>query len=226
MTAQEQIPLPSSLDLAKLSRQIYAPDALVSGFDHFDAGMDDGICWALKRARGCDIVVFRGSANLQDWIHDVRAIPIPTPVGRVHLGFYAGMERMWQDLKSHLTQPVVVTGHSLGAARADVISALMQHEGRPPVLRVVFGEPKPGFAEFGSLIAGIPAFSYRNGNSFHHDLVTDLPFSFPPIEYVHPTPIIPICAMPAPNDRYGPFSWHRMELYEAALAAAQPAGSC
>ncbi|WP_439398745.1 lipase family protein [Bradyrhizobium sp. PMVTL-01] len=226
MTAKEHIPLPSSLELAKLSRQIYAPDAPVSGFDYFDAGMDDGICWAFKRVAGYDIVVFRGTHTLQDFVHDIRALAVPTRIGHVHVGFYAGMEHMWGDLRPMLTQPAVVTGHSLGAARAAVLTALMKADGVPPALRVVFGEPKPGLIDFTSRIADVPGFSYRNGNQLHHDLITDVPLTFPPIEYSRPTPIIPICAAPAPNDRYGPFAWHRIELYEAALAAAQPAASC
>jgi hypothetical protein len=48
-------------------------------------------------------------------------------------------------------------------------------------------------------------------------LVTDVPFSFPPLEYTRPTPIIPVCAPPTADDRWGAFSWHHIQLYQAAL---------
>jgi hypothetical protein len=215
---------PTASDLVKLCAQIYHPNAAVSGFDHLDAGMDDGVCWALKRLEGCDVVVFRGSVTLQDWVRDVRALAVPSRIGHVHTGFYAGMEQMWRDCEPLISQPVAVTGHSLGAARADVLAAMMTADGNPPVLRIVFGEPKPGLIDFTSPIATIPGGSYRNGDELHHDLVTDVPFTFPPEEYVRPTPIIPVCATPPADDRWGPFSWHHITLYQAAIAAAQAVG--
>ncbi|WP_024517089.1 lipase family protein [Bradyrhizobium sp. Tv2a-2] len=212
---------PTAGDLVKLCAQIYQPNAAVSGFDYFDAGMDDGVCWAIKRLDGCDVVVFRGSVTMQDWARDILALALPSRIGHVHTGFYAGMEHMWSDCQKMVTQPVAVTGHSLGAARADVMAAMMSTDGQDPVLRVVFGEPKPGLIDFTSRIARIPGGSYRNGDGFHHDLITDVPFSFPPEEYVRPTPIIRVCAAPPADDRWGAFSWHHIELYEAAIAAAE-----
>jgi surfactin synthase thioesterase subunit len=111
---------------------------------------------------------------------------MPSRIGHVHSGFYAGMEHMWADLKPMLSQPAIITGHSLGAARADVLTALMTVDSVLPVARVVFGEPKPGLLDLAKLITGIPGRSYRNGDDTHHDLITDVPFSFPPEQYVHP----------------------------------------
>ncbi|SIO38681.1 Lipase (class 3) [Bradyrhizobium erythrophlei] len=95
------------------------------------------------------------------------------------------------DLRPLTGQPVIVTGHSLGAARAAVMCGLMVADGAAPAARVVFGEPKPGLMDFAERIKDVPARSYRNGDALHHDLVTDVPFSFPPLQYVHPTPIVP-----------------------------------
>jgi hypothetical protein len=58
------------------------------------------------------------------------------------------------------------------------MAALMMVDGVPPVARVVFGEPKPGLLDFTRLIAGIAGRSYSNGDSKHHDWITDLPLSF------------------------------------------------
>jgi hypothetical protein len=85
----------------------------------------------------------------------------------------------------------------------------------------VFGEPKPGLLDLAKLITGIAGRSYRNGDNTHHDLITDVPFSFPPEQYVHPTPIIPVCGRPAGVEftDLGVFAWHHIGLYETALAA-------
>ena len=215
--------MPSDAAIVALCAEIYQPTA-PAAFAYYDAGADDGICWAIKRLEGLDVVVLRGSVTLQDWLRDVQALAVPSRIGHVHSGFYAGMEHMWADLKPMLEQPAIVTGHSLGAARASVLSALMTVDHVPPVARVVFGEPKPGLVDFAQLITPVAGRSYRNGDDTHHDLVTDVPFSFPPMQYVHPTPIIPVCSRPNESEfaDLGVFAWHHIQLYQAALAAIQP----
>lgn len=212
--------MPNDAALAGFCAQIYQPAAIV-GFDYYDAGMDDGICWALKRFPGYDVVVFRGSLTPQDWICDFRALAMPTRIGHVHDGFYSGMEKMWAEAKPMLQQPAIVTGHSLGAARADVLAALMTIDATAPVARVVMGEPKPGLIDFALRVPG-GGRSYRNGDATHHDLVTDLPLTFPPEEYVHPTAIIPVHAEPSAEDfaKDGIFAWHSVALYTTAIAMA------
>ncbi len=214
-------------DIAVLCAGIYAyPGAEPVAWDYFDAGtstrFDDGICWALKRVEGFDVIILRGSVSFQDWVRDLRADSIKTSLGMVHAGFYAGMTHMWSDVAPMLTQPrTIVGGHSLGAARAGILCGLMTQAGRAPAARVVFGEPKPGFVELAKIIAGTPGRSYRNGDKRHHDLVTDLAFSFPPFQYVHPTPIIPVTAKPTDEGfgKLGVFAYHHCPLYVQALAA-------
>jgi hypothetical protein len=212
--------IPTDALIASYCGSIYKPIAMLGHFDVFDAGLDDGVCWALKKLPGFDLVVFRGSITLQDWVRDLRALALPSRIGHVHVGFYAGMENVWKDLRPLISQPAIVAGHSLGAARAGVMAALMTVDGAPPVARVVFGEPKPGLIDFAKIIEKIPARSYRNGNARHHDLVTDVPFSFPPLEFVHPTPIVPVNCTPDVSEfeQMGVFAFHHMELYETALA--------
>lgn len=210
--------IPTDAEIAALCAAIYMPTALID-FDHFDTGEDDGICWAIKNLPGFDVVVFRGSVTRLDWDRDSRALGQRTRVGQVHSGFWAGMEHVWSDLRPLMMQPAIITGHSLGAARAAVLTALMIADKVPPVSRVVFGEPKPGMLDFARIVETVPGRCYRNGDDLHHDLVTDLPLSFPPLQYVHPTPIIPVCAPPvgALFERLGIFAWHHMPLYAAAL---------
>jgi hypothetical protein len=213
--------MPSDAELATLACvDIYSHSILTDArFDHVDVGMDDGVFWALKKLPGFDVVVLRGSVIRLDWQRDFRAMATPTGIGHVHAGFWAGMTQMWDEAKLRLSQPVIVTGHSLGAARAAVLTGLMIADGTPPVARVVFGEPKPGLMDLAKFIEGVPGRSYRNGDEMHHDLVTDVPLSFPPWQYVHPTPVIPVCCLPNPDEfgLDGVFAWHHGALYETAL---------
>jgi hypothetical protein len=60
--------------------------------------------------------------------------------------------------------------------------------------------------------------SYCNANGRAHDLVTDVPFTSWIEDYVHPTPLVPICAPPSDADvqRDIFFAWHAMRLYASA----------
>lgn len=213
--------MPSDALIASYCNAIYSPTAIIGDWDRFDPSLDDGVCYAVKKLPGFDLVVFRGSITAQDWIADFRSLPIPTRIGHVHAGFYSGMEHVWAELRPLLMQPVIVAGHSLGAARAAVLCALMVKDGVPPVARIVFGEPKPGLMDLAQLVANVPARSYRNGDDRHHDLVTDVPLTLPPFQFVHPTPIVVVTKEPGESlfERLGIFAWHHMPLYLAGVSA-------
>jgi Lipase (class 3) len=191
-----------------------------------DPGDDDGVCWAIERTADGDIIVLRGSSTFEDWLRDLVALASPFShhaLGPVHPGFLLGMEHAWSEIKGRLSSaaPPVVTGHSLGAARASILCGLMALDGRPPKRRVCFGEPKPGFSRLASILVPIPGASYRCGSDraddrISHDLVTDVPISFPPEEYVHPTPLVHVPAV-AVDYSWGMFSYHHIELYVKAL---------
>jgi hypothetical protein len=203
--------------IAKFNGLIYSPTAVVGDWDHIDLGAGDGIYWGLKKLDGYDVIAIRGSITLQDWIDDLRALPIPTRIGHVHAGFYTGMENLWSELKPMLTQPVIITGHSLGAARASVLCGLMKADGVIPARRVVFGEPKPGLLDFAKFIEGMGP-SYRNGDATHHDYVTDVPLTMPPLQFVHSDPVTIITDRPTGNifATMGIFAWHHWPLYQIA----------
>lgn len=210
--------LPTHAVIAGLCLGIYRyTDCPPVAFDVFDDGADDGVCWALKKLPDVDVVVLRGSTTPHDWTDDFTALPIPTRVGMVHAGFHDGLEHMWADVRPHLTQPVIVTGHSLGAARASILTALMIKDGVPPRSRVVFGEPRPGLASHADIVGRCPGWSYCNGYGGHHDLVTDVPFPLPGCEFTRASPLIPLSEPPAPGDPWGIFAFHHMQLYAAAL---------
>jgi hypothetical protein len=117
--------------------------------------------------------------------------------------------------------PLFVAGHSLGAGRASILCGLAVVAGLVPVGRVVFGEPRPGFQKLADLIVSIgESRSYRNGKpgTFEHDLVTDVPYRIGPYQYMHPTSLLDVSALPPPLDEWGIFSYHHMLLYVQALS--------
>lgn len=210
---------PSDVDLVNLSAAIY--DA-TTRWDHFDPGFDDEICWSVRDYPDCQVVTFRGSIVLHDWYEDIRAFPVATRIGDVHQGFYADMEKMWGEFRVMVKKPVMITGHSLGAARADILAGLMLADGFMPARLTVFGEPKPGMPDFGRLISQIPGRSFRNGDANHVDLVTKVPLTIEPFDvFVHRKPLIDVSAIPTGGmiERDGLFSFHHIELYVAAVAA-------
>lgn len=219
----------SDLEAAALCFGIYAlPGAPPVTWDHFFTGSDSaddiGICWGLKRYNDCEAVVFRGSVDPHDWLDDAMAAAIRPfdhwAIGAVHAGFYRGMEMFTTTLLPMLSgRPLLVAGHSLGAARADILTGLLIAAKQPPARRVVFGEPKPGFTKFCALAAQVPAASYRNTDGTEHDPVTDVPFTLPMWPYCHPTPLTDVSAQPTVDDPANPFRLHHAALYVAALTA-------
>jgi lipase (class 3) len=221
--------MPPDKDVADLCVGIYAyPGLPAATWDRFDDGKDsDQICWGVKIVDDCDVLVFRGSTTFEDWRRDFNVWADPSvhsKIGPVHPGFLDGLDQVLQEYQEFRGNPgrkLVVAGHSLGAGRASILCGLAIVAGIVPAGRVVFGEPRPGFPALAQLLSSIPdSRSYRNGkfNSFEHDLVTDVPVRIGPLQYVHPTRLIEVSALPPPDDEWGVFSYHHMQLYARALA--------
>ncbi|SRR5579871_684776 len=221
--------MPPDKDVADLCLGIYANPGLPAvTWDRFDDGKDsDQICWGVKVVDDCDVLVFRGSITFEDWRRDFDAWANPfghAAIGPVHPGFLLGLDQVLQeyrDFRGNSGRKLVVAGHSLGAGRASILCGLAIVAGIVPAGRVVFGEPRPGFPPLARLLASIPdSRSYKNGKfgSFEHDLVTDVPVRIGPLQYVHPTPLVEVSALPPPDDEWGIFSYHHMQLYARALA--------
>jgi hypothetical protein len=207
-------------DLAQLQLGVYGQVAVAWDYFHTGRGGDD-VVYGAKVIDGVTVIALRGSVTIRDWILDLFAFAPPVSHGRlgpVHPGFLCGMEAAWASVKEHTLAPRVFIGHSLGAGRVAVLTALAALDGQAPVARVVWGEPKSGFAPLAGIIAGVPARSYRNGDGRHHDLVTDVPISFPPEDYLRSGHLIDICAAPGPEitGALGIFAWHHMPLYAEA----------
>jgi hypothetical protein len=222
--------LPSDAIIADLLVRLYDhPDAPLetAGFDIYESGeTDGGICWASKRIDDVDAICLRGSITLIDWIRDALAFPIPFSnkgLGPVHAGFKIGMDDCWDEIRRRTKGPWVVSGHSLGAGRAAILTGLMVLDGCSPLRRVAFGEPRPGFHRLADLIAPIPAASYCNGSQAHdHDKVTDVPYEIGPIGYIHPCALTYVDAPPSAEilQRDGIWARHHMPLYRQAVSVS------
>jgi hypothetical protein len=208
-------------DCAALNMAIYGLAPPIT-WDFYDSGAkDDGVCWGIKRFDDAVVVCLRGSVTIEDWFRDALAIVKPwghPGLGPVHPGFYLGMTQVWAELKAGVpaTDRIIVTGHSLGGARAAILAGLMALDGRPPAARVCFGEPKPGFQALADITKDVPTLSYRNSDGDVNDIVTHGPLTVPPEEYVHQTKlidqIVPTSGWPA----WGPFRLHHCQLYADA----------
>jgi hypothetical protein len=222
------------ITLAKLCQALYSYGQPPEDWAHYDDGTDDdGVCWAVKEIEDYSVIVLRGSVTLLDWRKDFQAFVDPfhhDDLGPVHPGFLSGMRTVQREIATLISigRQIIITGHSLGAARASILTGLLRISPRRAdvAARVVFGEPRPGFQQLADLINGVPGASYRNAADGHHDLVTDVPFAIPPEDYVHPTSLIDVSAPPDGGlvSRWGPFSLHHMSLYVKALTT-ESAGS-
>ncbi len=184
----------------------------------------DGAYVAIKRVDGVDYVMFRGSVTFLDWMADFAnfAVPIETDaLGGVHPGFYAGVMAVRDRLDALLGDRVVIVGHSLGAGHAALYAGLRAAQGKLGQQLVMFGEPKAGCARLTALLGAIPVTSYRNMDPNGHDLITEVPFSLPPLlNYQHPRALTNVSHSPAATDPWGLFRYHHFGLYARALGAS------
>jgi predicted lipase len=181
------------LVLAQICADVYADTPV--GFDHvWDFSGNHA---AHKKIDDVDVIVFRGSKDTQDWLRDVEAVPLwDYRIGFVHGGFMCGVNDILVAASLVVGSKVVVTGHSLGGARARIYAALMAYSKQPVSQCCVFGSPRPGFANMSRILqkSGTPLASYRNRN----DPVPLVPFMGG--LYTHPDQWIALDSAPPPGD--------------------------
>jgi len=133
------------------------------------------------------VVAFRGTQPLTndpdgviDWLKDFLGSPVvgPSPIrGKVHSGFLSdtqsvlsGVIDMINNLQSNYTDPlpVIITGHSKGAAMATLCTALIVSGKLLPQIPYAvytFGSPYPGdstFAAYFESNIGVPVYRTEN----------------------------------------------------------------
>ena len=121
-----------------------------------------------------DVVVFRGTDEVDDVLRDLDAGLVPEGAGRVHRGFQQALDQVWEVVEAHLGgRPATFTGHSLGGALASI--AAMRY--RETQAAYTLGSPRVGN---GAFRAGMRPPVHRIVNN--NDVVTRLP---PPLGYRH-----------------------------------------
>jgi len=199
--------------LAVLSGQMYSDSTNWANFWE----KDDVVAGHLQED-GFDIIVLRGSLTAEDWVRDATAIPVWHPeLGHVHAGFMTGMEDVYSEISQVLKNKTIITGHSLGGARARLLAGLFAIR-RPGICSqvITFGSPKPAFVNLARIIekSGMGHFSYRNRN----DVVPTLPLSvFPFLDFVHTEQWLVLNESPE-NSNMEALRDHSISLYIKALS--------
>lgn len=167
------------LPLAKISlARVYAQSA----YNKFPAGKSSNKVFyksrltsaqaVLTRLPTCDVLAFRGSDRPLDWLINATAIPVPTRAGLCHAGFAAAHASLWRQIKKDLNRdkPLLITGHSLGGALAEISAALVKDF--DTVWMITFGKPNVFLKRFGPDMSCLEAqISVVNGS----DIVARLP---------------------------------------------------
>lgn len=126
------------------------------------------------------IISVRGTDGLADAMTDINVDLVDGVGGRVHEGFNASASRLWKTVWNHIaqrgTRSVFLTGHSLGAGIATILTArLVQQKDEPINGLYTYGQPRTGdkkFARNFDQSFGDKTFRFVNNN----DIVTRTPF--------------------------------------------------
>jgi Lipase (class 3) len=158
-----------------------ADDLAQGGFEllaTYDVGVSQGY---LARTPDFAVLVFRGSDSYADWRTNLasRAIPLETGLGRVrvHEGFKRAYDLIGEEILADLNAKipaelgVYITGHSFGAAIAQIASAALARDTLAACY--TFGAPRVGDLAFDSLVL-CPHYTVVNG----WDLVSTMPPPF------------------------------------------------
>lgn len=205
----------------------YSASAPTTKWAYVTSPSDCPIYYGVAEIDDTVLVTFRGSTVISDFIRDMEVLADPLDhglLGPVHPGAWAGMERVLEDtiFKRYPPQSVQFTGQSLGAMRATLATAWAVATYGPVIKpRIVFGEPKSGFAKSAAL-ADVPgSISYWNKPSaLVFDLVYWLPATVFPELYTHKTEPTLVNYAPdgtGPDMFWGIFAPHYSGYYLKAI---------
>ncbi|MEL7267332.1 MAG: trypsin-like peptidase domain-containing protein, partial [Planctomycetota bacterium] len=146
------------------------------------------------------MIAFRGTDNSSNWALNIRALQYRLPMGYVHTGCYGGFLSLRdpiQDVVRRLggeTNPVVISGHSLGGAMGIIGATLWQADETYDIHAIhTFGQPSVGDINFAThantvfqnryfrfvndddFVATIPPGYYHFGHLFHFNDDGSLP---------------------------------------------------
>jgi hypothetical protein len=201
------------LQICQYARGIYDP--VPSGM--FDKVSTIGcVVFGHAKVGDVDVIALRGSENIDDWMHDFTAIPQwHSQLGFCHAGFLHDMDDVFSTVRAEVGPNLIITGHSLGGARARILAGLFAVNKILVAELGVFGSPKPAFANLARIIAksGMKHWSLR----FYNDAVVLVPLDIEPfLEFVHTEPYAPLAGHSGQSDM-GPLRDHSIDNYILAL---------
>jgi triacylglycerol lipase len=179
-SAQNAIGLAAAAQLAYQGPDTIRKTALAWGFPTvhcFDTGSTQAY---LMGNDDLIVLAFRGTEMrcLRDWMTDARILLVDgVRNGKVHRGFMIATNVIGMELMAKLmtcrtrNQPVLLTGHSLGAALATLTAAKLREQNYAIDGLYTFGSPRVGdkkFAAWFNQDFGTKAFRFVNNN----DVVT------------------------------------------------------
>lgn len=99
----------------------------------------------LVRGEDHDTLAFRGSQEPRDWTINIQALPWRYRGAWVHAGFARAHASVWHDICPLIDRdkPLLVTGHSLGGALAELTCLLL--DGKPDLHMITMGKPNVFF---------------------------------------------------------------------------------
>src|SRR5579885_3652074 len=99
---------------------------------------------------GCKVLSFRGTKKLKDFFIDGRTRLVPFYHGNVHEGFHHVFCQVWSQVQADVEKgiPIYVTGHSLGAGVAALVSMALAVEWESVPWPGLFGCPRVGDPTF------------------------------------------------------------------------------
>ncbi len=189
--------------LAEISRLTYQPDFHLNKknklgrFDYKEIGFinkaETSTHVSLLKVKGinsdgypqpCLVVAFRGTDDLVDWNNNIKSMQTPfKECGLIHAGFNIAYQSIKEELFFYLealSLPIFITGHSLGAALATVLTAEIMDQ--PDFDSCyTFGSPRVGDAAFANALNDKPIYRIIN----NCDIITTVPISIPNIDYKH-----------------------------------------
>ena len=171
-----------------------------------------------------------GTHNVQGWAADFFALYVADTVqagaahavtnhptlGMLHAGFYAlALGLVGRLSLTAKAGPYDIEGHSLGAALALLLGALLIDDGLPPIKIGAFAPPRVGGTRFVKIATSVPFCAYRFGN----DPVPDVPFTLPGFPYAQ----VPLKQIGMP--KIDPFECHHIANYVEGVHALSVAAA-
>jgi hypothetical protein len=139
------------------------------------------------------LLAFRGTEkdNPHDIAADADIVLVDGPPGRAHRGFRRYFDSVRTDVvqfvgayrNGHVDQPVLITGHSLGAAIATLAFVALKD---PASSLYTFGCPRVGDRQFCAEVEALAGSRACYRTVDNEDVVTHVPFPLPGFEYDHP----------------------------------------